>query len=108
VCPVLVLPECAAAVARPTGELWLAEEVLALIQSLPGINLASVDFPLARRAADIAALHRLRGADSIYVAVAEAHGATLVTWDTEMLDRAPAVVKTMTPTAWLAQLRAKE
>jgi hypothetical protein len=31
-----------------------------------------------------------------------------VTWDAEMLERAPAVVKTMTPTEWLAQVRAKE
>jgi len=27
--------------------------------------------------------HRLRGADSVYVAVAEAFNATLITWDAE-------------------------
>jgi hypothetical protein len=37
------------------------------------------------------------------VFVAEAFDATLLTWDTEMLERAPAVVSTMTPADWLAR-----
>ena len=37
------------------------------------------------------------------VAVAEAFDATLLTWDTEMLERSPDVVPTMTPADWLAR-----
>jgi hypothetical protein len=36
------------------------------------------------------------------VAVAEGHGATLVTWDAEMLRRGAAAVPVMTPAEWLA------
>ena len=42
-------------------------------------------------------VNRLRGASSIYVAMADTQDATLVTWDREMLDRGAAVVKTRTP-----------
>ena len=56
----------------------------------------------ADEAAEIAISYRLRGADAVYAAVALEFGTTLVTWDGEMLQRAPAAVPTMTPTDWLA------
>ncbi len=99
-CPTLVLPECAAAIARPTGDTVLAAELTSLIEAFPGLRLVMLDTSLARRAAQIATIHRLRGADSIYVAVAEAFDATLVTWDVEMLQRSQAVVSTLTPARW--------
>jgi len=102
-CPTLVLPECAAAIARPTGEPALAEELSALIESFPGLRLVSIELPLARRASQIAAVHRLRGADSVYVAVAQAFDAALVTWDAEMLERGRGVVPTATPSDWMAR-----
>ncbi len=102
-CPTLVLPECAAAIARPTGNLALVDELTVLIENFPGLHLVNIDLPLARRAVQIATIHRLRGADSIYVAVAEMFNATLVTWDTEMLQRGSAVVQTLAPTEWRGQ-----
>ncbi len=99
-CPTLVLPECAAAIARPTGDSTLAEELVVLIENYPGLRLVNIDPPLARRAAQIATTYRLRGADSIYVAVAETFNATLITWDAEMQQRGSAVVQTLTPTEW--------
>jgi predicted nucleic acid-binding protein len=102
-CPNLVLPECAAAIARPTGDSALAEELVALIESFLGLRLVTPELPLARRAAQIAIAHRLRGADSIYVAVAEVSNSLLITWDAEMLERGPAVVPTITPAQWLAE-----
>ena len=101
VCPTLVLPECAAAIARPTHDSVLASELVLLVESFVGLQLAALELSLARRAAEIATEHRLRGADSVYVAVAESFSATLVTWDTEMLQRAPAVVPTTTPAEWM-------
>jgi predicted nucleic acid-binding protein len=101
-CPILVLPECAAAIARPTGDAGLGEELVALIEAMPGLQLVHLDSPLAHRAAEIAARHRLRGADAIYVAVAEALDAALITWDAEMLERGAAIVTTMTPSQFLS------
>jgi len=105
-CPTLVLPECAAAIARPTGDTTLIEELATVIEDFPNLYLVALETSLARRAAQIATLYRLRGADSVYVAVAETFNATLVTWDVEMLQRASAAVSTSTPIEWVEQHRA--
>ncbi len=101
VCPSLVLPECAVVVARRTGNSVLALTLVAEIEIWPRRQLTQLTISRARRAAEIAADHRLRGADSVYVATAEEFGAVLVTWDDEMLKRGVAVVTTMTPDDWL-------
>lgn len=103
ICPVLVLAECAAAIARPTGNPDLTLQLVGLIEALPHLQLVPITHLIARRAAQLAADHRLRGADSIYVAVAEQSGSVLIAWDKEMLERAAQVVRTMTPTDWLAR-----
>ena len=102
-CPTLVFPECAAAIVRPTGNVALGTELVALIADFPGLRLVNLDIPLAHQAVQVATHHRLRGADSIYVAVAEAANATLITWDDEMLERGAVVVATQTPLQWLAE-----
>ena len=102
-CPTLVLPECAGAIARPTSDVAAAEQTQAMIQGFPDLQLVGVDVSLAQRAAQIATKCRLRGSDAVYVAVAEKAVATLVTWDAEMLQRAPAIVPTMTPAEWMAR-----
>jgi predicted nucleic acid-binding protein len=104
-CPVLVLPECAAAIARPTGNAALVEELIALIENFPNLHLVSLDDILARRAAQIAVAQRLRGADAVYTAVAEMFQTTLTAWDTEILQRAPAIVPTLTPAGWIEQFK---
>jgi predicted nucleic acid-binding protein len=108
ICPTLVLPESAAAVARPTGNQPLANRVLAEFEALPRLHLIPLDYALARRAARIAIAQRLRGADSVYVAVAQACAATLVTWDQEMLERAGPAVRAVTPSQWVAEQKTKE
>ena len=100
-CPTLILPECAAAISRQTDQSALARKTVLLVLQFPNLFLVSLDTPLARRAAEIAETHRLRGADGVYAAVAEAFQATLITWDSEMLQRAPAVTRTITPAQWL-------
>jgi len=99
-CPTLVLAECAAAIARQTNNPSLAEELVRIIEDFPGINLISLDLPLARKAAQIAVEHRLRGADAAYAAVAVTFNATLISWDQEMLKRCPPAVETITPDHW--------
>ena len=44
----------------------------------------------------------MRGADAVYVAVAEEFGTMLITWDAEMLSRGAQAVAVMTPSDWLA------
>ena len=102
-CPTLVLPECAAAIARRTGDPDLAQQLVLLIEQYPRLQLVALTLPLAQRAVQIAAMHQLRGADAVYVAVAGAVGARVITWDVEMLDRGAAVVPTATPTMWLEE-----
>lgn len=105
-CPTLVLPECAAAIAKPTGEADDAQELVRSLERFHGMCFVALALPLAERAAEIAIACRLRGSDSVYVAVAEVFGATLITWDAEMLGRAPAIVPTMTPADWMAKQKA--
>jgi predicted nucleic acid-binding protein len=106
-CPSLTLPECSAALARRTGSVALAQRLVSIVENFTGMRLISLPVPRAQRAAQIAADHRLRGADSVYVAIAEEYAATLVTWDDEILKRGAAVVTTMTPDDWLMAQQTK-
>lgn len=69
-CPALVLPECAAALARRTDRTEMGEEIVWFIQTFPRIRLEPLTLQRTERAAEIAAHHRLRGADAIYAATA--------------------------------------
>ncbi len=102
-CPTLVLAECSAAVARQTSDSSLTERTVASIERLPHLYLVDLDSALAHQAADIAKTQRLRGADAVYAATAQVAGATLLTWDAEMLERGAKVVQTTTPARWLEQ-----
>ncbi len=102
-CPTLVLPECAAAIARPTADARLAEELVLLIQGIPRLHLVILDLPLAQRASQLAREHRIRGADSVYVAVADTFGSRLIAWDAELLERGAGIVTTLTPLEWLEE-----
>ncbi|HOE45176.1 MULTISPECIES: type II toxin-antitoxin system VapC family toxin [Methanothrix] len=100
-CPTLVLSECGAAIARPTGDSLLSRRLVSLIRHFPGVTQVPLDYSLALRAAEIAIENRLRGADAVYVAVAEEFDAALISWDAEMLQRSPEFVQTMSPEQWL-------
>ena len=102
-CPTLVLPECSAAIARPTADARLAEELVLLIQGLPRLHLVPLDITLAQHASQVARDHRLRGADSVYVSVAEIFDSRLIAWDAELLERGAGVVTTLTPLGWMAE-----
>lgn len=100
-CPTLILPEVAAAIIRPTGDERLGVEAVRRLESMRGIHFIPLDHHMAELATDVAVRHRLRGADAVYMALAQDCGTTLVTWDKELLSRGPGVVPTMTPTEWL-------
>lgn len=65
------------------------------------MNHVSLDLRLATRAAEIAIEYRLRGADAVYVVVAEEFNSILISWDAEMLQRSPESMLTMSPEEWL-------
>lgn len=102
-CPTLVLPECAAAIARPTADARLAEELVSLVETFPRLQFVPLDLSLARRAGEIAREYRLRGADSVYVSVAEVSDSVLIAWDAELLERGTDVVTAMTPLEWMEE-----
>lgn len=99
--PMIVLPECAAALARPTGDAAEGKRLARFVQQFIGEHLVTMTMALTLRATEIAAECRLRGADACYVAAAEAMQATLITRDAEMHERGAAVVPTATPREWL-------
>lgn len=100
--PTLVLAECAGAISRTTQSPRLGAAAVAIIEVTRNLTLIDLTVERAKLAAQIAAGCAIRGADAVYVAVAQEFGASLITWDNEMLARAPAVVPTMTPSDWLA------
>lgn len=95
--PTLLLPEVAAAIGRGHDNSDLAHQFADSLSRLPHLVLVSLDESLARQAADVAAQHRLRGADAVYVAVALRFGCPLVTLDREQHDRAANALDTFYP-----------
>ena len=91
-CPALVLPESVGAVVRVNKDPDAALALGLVIESFPRLQIIPLDLALARYACDVAANHRLRGTDSVYVAVAGSSHSVLVTWDFEMLQRGGQVV----------------
>jgi predicted nucleic acid-binding protein len=100
----LLAVEFAGAIARTRGDSTLASEMADALLPLPMIQWVALDDPLSRRAAELAARNRLRGADAVNAAVALSAGCDLVSLNNEHLTRLTAVVRIMTPTDALALL----
>jgi predicted nucleic acid-binding protein len=63
-----------------------------LLSRLPALRIVAVGSELAEAAARLAGDQRLRGADSVYVALAKRLSLPLVTWDLEQARRASEVI----------------
>ena len=103
ICPTLVLPVCAGAIARQTQDNDLVDATLTIISSFPGLSLAGLTKSLAELAATMARQYRFRGADSVYVAASVQHEAQLITWDEEVVRKFNRLEQVMTPNDWLAK-----
>lgn len=103
-CPEIMLPEVAAALARGLDDTELACRAAAHLRRLPGHRFVAVDRALGDLAARLAAECRLRGCDAIYAALAQREGARLITWDKQQRERTAAVVETLTPAEALSVL----
>jgi predicted nucleic acid-binding protein len=97
VAPISLLAEVSGAIARRTGQPELGRKAVEHMMHLPALRLVAVDNRLGRLAASTAADCQLRGADALYVAVAQRLNSPLITWDKEQLTRAAALVVTYTP-----------
>ena len=95
--PVILLAEVAAALSRGAGNPLLARRVVQQLVRANLIELIPVTQAVAERAAAIAADHRVRGCDAVYIAVAEQLGDDLITLDRQQLERGAAVVTTSRP-----------
>ena len=95
--PTLVLPEVAGPIAKITGSPRLAQRVVARMLSVGGVRIVALDRELADGAARLAARLRLRGADAVYVALAERLGLPLVTLDAQQLERGASVIEVQRP-----------
>jgi predicted nucleic acid-binding protein len=88
VSPALLLAEVGGAISRRTGDPALGKRTITQLENLPGLRLVEMDNELVHEAACLAAELGLRGADSIYVAVARQLNLPLVTFDVDQRERA--------------------
>ncbi len=95
--PALLLPEVASAVARASDDRGGALEYANATAALRHLTLVSLTSTMARQAAELAAIHRLRGADAVYLAVARRYGTTVVSRDEEQRSRGSGIVTCQTP-----------
>jgi predicted nucleic acid-binding protein len=94
--PTLLLPEVTGPLSRESSE-FNARRALRELGRILNLRVLPLGHELSRHAASLAAQFRLRGADSVYVALARQLGMPLVTWDGEQHARASAVVLVQTP-----------
>lgn len=85
--PVLLQSEVAGALTRRTGNRGIGERAIRWIRQIPELELVPIDTALGERAAVLAVDLQLRGADAVYVAVADLLQVELVTWDQEQITR---------------------
>jgi len=104
VTPNLALAEVAGAVAHRTGQAALGVAAARRIEETPSLRVVSLTHQVGVVATRLAAILSLRGADAVYVALAELLGGSLVTWDQEHLARAAGTITVQTPAARGASL----
>jgi len=86
--PVLVPIEVGASIIRRTHDHTRARQVVRDMLAMPLMTVYPVDTPLMLRSIRLAFTCKLRGADAIYAALADALQMPLVSWDGEHLQRA--------------------
>lgn len=97
VAPATFLAEVAGAISRNSGRPRLARSVIGHLLQAGLVSLIPVTEVLAERAAEIAGDYKIKGADAVYVALAEQLGDELVTLDQEQLQRGGALITTRQP-----------
>jgi len=99
--PSLALAEIAGVFARQTGRARLAIRTVRAVLALPRVQRHGLNDELGDRAAALAASCKLRGADAVFVALAEALDEPLITVDREILERSSRFVRAEAPDVWV-------
>lgn len=102
--PAIALAEVAGSLARGGVTAGQALAAVNELRRLPGLSVVGVDETLGDVSAGIAASKRIRGCDAVYVALAKALDAGLITLDRQQRERAPASVVAQTPGEALSAL----
>jgi predicted nucleic acid-binding protein len=94
--PSLAVVEVAASLAKLSSP-ETATRAVEHLESRIGLELVDLDLARARRAADVAAATGVRGADAVYLALAQERGEVLVTLDRQQRQRGRAVAQVRSP-----------
>jgi predicted nucleic acid-binding protein len=94
--PALLLAEVGGVISRVTGKPELGLNAIQKIENLPEVRIVDMDKALMDEASRIAAKYGLRGADSVYVAVAAILKIPLVTFDVDQREKASKLVEVVT------------
>lgn len=100
--PTITLVEVASALRRRGAELPEVGRRVAWLAGLSGSTYLDLDLRASIEAAETAMATGLRAADAVYLATARHTGATLITFDQELLAARLPGVRVMSPEAWLA------
>lgn len=93
VSPSLLLAEVGGVISRVTGKPELGLNAIQKIENLPEVRIVEMDKALMDEASRVAAKYSLRGADSVYVAVASTLKIPLVTFDVDQREKASKLVE---------------
>jgi predicted nucleic acid-binding protein len=97
IAPRLLLVEVGGAVTRRLGSNLRGQQAIERVQQLPNLRLATLSNRLLDHAQQLACELHVRGADAVYVAVADRLGVPLVSWDREHRTRATSRIQVFTP-----------
>jgi predicted nucleic acid-binding protein len=103
--PTILRVEIAATFARAGNYAASVKEAVERFAAFRFVRWIPLDEYMTGKASDMAASHRLRGADAIYAAVASEFNCTLVSLDNEHLARLVGVLDVVTPDTALARLK---
>jgi len=92
VSPSLLLAEVGGVISRVTGKPELGLNAIQKIENLPDVRIVDMDKALMDNASHIAAKYGVRGADSVYIAVASTLNIPLVTFDVDQRAKASKLV----------------
>ena len=90
--PSLLLAEVGGVISRVTAKPELGLSAIQKIENLPNVRIVDMDKALMDGAARIAAKYGVRGADSVYIAVASTLNIPLVTFDSDQRAKASNLV----------------
>jgi predicted nucleic acid-binding protein len=99
--PNLALAEVAGVFARQSRNARLATRTVNAILALPRLERHEFTDAMADRATVLAVRCKLRGADAVYVSLADSLDLPLISLDQEILDRSKRLVNARTPAKWL-------